>query len=399
MPAPEDFFIEQFELVEAFLVNPDKSVLRIEIDPEMERMPLRYFEAKDRHDDFKHLFLHHDKAFLTPVAWTHGLLTKLDEEIETNLDVLVDAKIDVDGLMETRFPEHQPWKTLLARAEALARDLAGQVGSFVVFLTPDTVRDPKGWGRTMRYFADQTRVSELKFIVYDMRTDPALADLAEHPKVATQCFWLSPEEIERRAAAEVEASPKEYESGGAGRRRALATLGVMASGRKDYETAERAQLTLLSEAKAAGDPTEKALALYNLGNTYLGDNRPDEAGEVLSQCVDGCLYHELDQLAPMAFCNLGIALSRDGAPDQAYESLRAGRSMFKAQRNLPGEAYACDCLALLHHEAGKRHEAEKAWRYAIKLYNGITNPDLADVKRGGLYDIKNKLKHFGYADG
>jgi tetratricopeptide (TPR) repeat protein len=144
---------------------------------------------------------------------------------------------------------------------------------------------------------------------------------------------------------------------------------------------------------------ETALALYNLGNTLIAAERPEEAVEVLAHAADGCCHHELDQLAPLVYTNLGIALHRAGAIDLAYRSLKVARDMFQAQGSLPSEAHVCDCLATIYFERGRRAEAERAWRYAVELYDRITNPALQDVRQGGRADILLKLDRLARADG
>lgn len=403
MSGPETFFEEQFKALEEFLLNPEVSILRLVIDPEMHRVPIRFLESKDQDDTFRHLIINHSDDFDTHVHWNNALLKGLDSEIDTNAAALVQAGIDIDALLVDIAQSNQPWKNFLNRAEQVANGLTDYISSLVFVLSPAAVRDELNWLRTIKFFADRTGTSLLKFIVFEQRVGPLLDSLKDHPKVQNQLFWLSPNEIEKRAMANI-APPRvkgvsvpNIDPGE--RRRALATIGVMASGRKDYETAKKAQLQLINEAKKTGDPTEIALALYNLGNTYLGAEEYEEATEVLMQAADGCSYHELDQLAPMVFSNLGIALHHAGEPERAFEFLRIARNMFHAQNNLPGEAYVCDCLALLNHQADNREEAQKAWNYALSLYDKISNPDMQDVKRGGRTDIISKLKHFGYADG
>lgn len=399
MSAPEDFFAEQFDAIEAFLLDPETSILRMTIDPEMHRMPIRFLEAKDNDPEFRHIVIYHNAAFRTHVHWHDSLLKVIDAQIEEFADVLADKGVDLARLRDTRHPAHQPWKTTLDRLEVLAASLTDYIDSVVVFLDPESVDDVQNWRRTVNFFANTVGVSELKFLIYDARTAPLLDGAVEHPKVVDQCFWLSPEEIEKRAAAQLKGGAKGAALTPAEKCRSLATVGLMAFGREDYATAEKAQRAHLKEAQAAENPTDTALALYNLGNTHLATGNVEEAVEVFSRCADGALYHELDQIAPMAYCNLGIALFRAEEPEQGKACLRVAREMFKAQRNLPGEAYVCDSLALCHHAAGERAEAEKAWTFALKLYDTISNPDLQDVKRGGRYDIKNKMKHFGYAHG
>ena len=401
MAGPEDFFKEQFDLIGAFLLDPGKTILRLTIDPEMHRVPMRFLEAKDADDGFRHLVLHHTEPFRTHVHWHNSLLKALDTQIAANAEVLAEKGVDMARATEARHPVHQPWKTFLDRAEVLARGLTDYVDSIVFLLTPESIDDIVNWQRTVRFFADNVAVSEVKFLIYDARTKPLLEEAADHPKVTTQCFWLGPDEIEKRAKAQLAGAGAKGAPPlpPAAKRQALATVGLMAFSRKDYAAAEKAQKEHLKEAQAAKEPTDIALALYNLGNTHMEAGKNDEAVEVLTRAADGCLYHELDQMAPMVFCNLGVALYRSGAPDQGMSCLKVAREMFRAQRNLPGEAHVCDCLALLHHNAGKRDEAEKAWKFALGLYDKISNPDLQDVRRGARHDIVHKMKHLGYAHG
>jgi len=183
------------------------------------------------------------------------------------------------------------------------------------------------------------------------------------------------------------------------RRRSLATVGLMAFARKDYDKAIAAQQANLEEAKAAKVPVEIAMALYNLGNTYLAHKMIPEALETFTEASEGCCHHEIDQLAPMVFCNLGIALFQADRPEEAFESMHVANAMFEAQRNLPGQAHVCDCLAKCHQERGEKAEAEKAWRYALELYESIANPQMQDVRTSGASDIAEKMDRYGYRHG
>ena len=100
----------------------------------------------------------------------------------------------------------------------------------------------------------------------------------------------------------------------------------------------------------------------------------------------------------MPYTNLGIALHRLGRFDEAFGALRVASNFFRAQGNRPGEAFVCDNLAAMHLELGRREDARRVWRYALGLYDGITNPALADVRDSGRADIVAKLERAG-ADG
>ncbi|MEL7466871.1 MAG: tetratricopeptide repeat protein [Pseudomonadota bacterium] len=179
------------------------------------------------------------------------------------------------------------------------------------------------------------------------------------------------------------------------RRRALATVGVMAFGRKDYDRAEAVQTRLVREAKEAREPVEVATALYNLANTYLARKEPERAVEALTSALEGCYFHGIDQMLALVYCNLGVALHRSGQKDDAFASFKIARDMFRAEDNIPSEAHVCDCLALLYYEDGRQQEAEGIWSYALSLYDRITDPLMQDVREGGRAAILQKLEHFG----
>ena len=394
MSGPEEYFQDQLAELELFFVDPDVSVLRLIIDPEMKRLPMRFLERRDEQEDFPHIILHHSEPFDTPVHWNRTLLEMLDNQIAAEGVVLGEMGADLTPVDVTDGRHRHPWEMFLDRAERLAASLPDHVGSLVFLLDPERVRDASGWLKTLSYFADRVGTPWLKFVVMEERLEPHLGALADHPKVKNQTIWLSPEEIENRADAVVakggNGDPASY-------RRSLATVGIMACARKDFAKAEIAHRKVLKAAKAEQDPVEIATALYNLGNTYLSADKPADAVDVLAQAADGCCYHKLDQLAPIVFTNLGVALHRSDEIEHAFKHLKVARDMFKAQNNLPGEAYVCDCLAKLHHEVDRKPEAEKAWRFALSLYDKIDNPVLEDVKQMGRKDILSKMKHFGYA--
>lgn len=173
----------------------------------------------------------------------------------------------------------------------------------------------------------------------------------------------------------------------------------MAFARRDYDKAIAAQLANVEEAKAAKAPIEVAMALYNLGNTYLACKKIPEALDIFAEASEGCCHHEIDQLAPMVFCNLGIALFQADRADEAFDAMNVANAMFGAQRNLPGQAHVCDCLAKCYQERKETDKAETTWRYALGLYESISNPGLNDVRLSGASDISEKLDRYGYANG
>ena len=162
---------------------------------------------------------------------------------------------------------------------------------------------------------------------------------------------------------------------------------AVASANKDYAKAAALQQRLLDETISEGSPAEQAMAAYGLGNTLLAAGQLEAAADGLLLTCQLCSEHELNHLAPMAYTNLGVALHRLGDFDHAFAALRVGSAFYRAQGNLPGEAFVCDNLALIYQELGRPEDAARVWSYALGRYDSITNPTMADVREAGRADI------------
>ena len=169
--------------------------------------------------------------------------------------------------------------------------------------------------RSIGFLADNVRCRWLKFIVLDERVAPRLAELASpHGRIGVQTFWCSPQELRTRldamlAAQGTSSSPQT--------RRVLAMVAAVASANKDYPQAIALQQGLLHQADAGGSPAEQAMAAYGLGNTLLGAGQAEAAAETFMRACQLCSEHGLNELAPMAYTNLGVSLHR-------LERLRSG---------------------------------------------------------------------------
>lgn len=383
------FFSEQLDQLEDFMDEPGPVVRIVLVDPEMRGVLLRMLGGLDEQEDFRHLLIAHREPFRDPAGWFGGLLDGLDAQIEQHAEALAEAGI---GLEDEAGPS-APWR-FLRRAEGLADALPEAVGSLVFLIDPEAVEDRDGFTRSIAFLADKVASPRLKFIVLHGRGDPFLSAIeADRPGVSRQVFWCSPEEMERRVNATLEqpaASP-------ADRRRALMMAAGFAFSNRDYPRAEALQRQQLEAAEAADQPLEQAIGAYGLGNTLLAEQRAEEAAEAFLRACDLCVAHQLNELAPMAYTNLGVALHRLGNFDQAFEALRVGSRFFRAQGNRPGEAFVCDNLAAMHRELGRPDEAARVWRYAEGLYEGITNPALQDVREAGRADIRAKLDQLGHS--
>lgn len=388
------FFSEQLDQLEDFLDEPGPVVRIVLLDPEMRPILLRMLAGLDEQDDFPHMLIGHSEPFRDPVTWFGTLQDALDAQLAQHAEALAEAGITLADDDAEGEADRGPWP-LLRRVERLAEALPDGAGSLAFLLEPEQVDDGDGFARSVAFLSDKVASPRLKFVALDDRSSPRLAPLAsEHPTVSMQTFWCSPQEMEQRVNAMLEQSDQAPPSD---HRRALMMAAGFAFANKDYPRSEALQRQQLDAAEAAGEPLEQAIGAYGLGNTLLAAERPEEGAEAFLRACDLCVAHGLNELAPMTYTNLGVALHRLGNFEQAFEALRVGSRFFKAQGNRPGEAFVCDNLAAMHQELGRPEEAARVWRYAQGLYEGITNPALQDVREAGCADIRAKLERLGRA--
>lgn len=279
-----------------------------------------------------------------------------------------------------------PWR-FLRRAQGVAKALPEELGALAFVIDPERVDDTAGFLRSVEFLAANVRSSRLKFIVLEDRSTPRLRQVAaDHPRVETQTFWLDPKDMQRSVDKEL------ANAGNAPSSALLGQAAAFAAADRDHARAVALQgQRVMQVEKEGGAPAEQVLARLDYGRALLGAGHLDPAAETLLQACQLCSAHQLHDLAPLAYTDLGIALNRSGDSEHSFEALRVGSEFFRAQGKLPGEAHVCDTLAKMHEERGEPAEAERVWRYALSLYEGIANPQLADVRAAGVEDITAKL--------
>jgi tetratricopeptide (TPR) repeat protein len=381
----DEFFAEQLELVKDFLVTPDTAVNIIEVDGEMQGILIRMLAGLDNDPGFPHALIGYYEAFTDPSIWFAGMKDALDTQLAAHAEAL--AAIGVHGADPNQGKVlTSPWR-FLGHAQHLAGSLPDNAGAIVFLIDPERVEDGASFSRSIDFLASETRERWLKFIVLDNRSSPRLSALAaEHPRIDLQIFWLPPEEISWR----LNAAAMQADDGGDGD--GLALAGSFATSNKDFERAETLLRRQLARAEQQGVPADVALSRYTLGNALLAAGQIEPAAEAFQQTCETCSTHTLHELSPMAYTNLGIALHRLRQFDQAFDALKVANTFFRAQGNRPGEAFTCDNLARIHQERGQHDKAERVWRYALKLYDEISNPALQDVREAGRNDILDKLE-------
>ena len=378
------FFHEQLRTLEDFLGSPDGVVRCVLVDGEMRPILLKMLAGRDAEDSFPHALLGYQEAFADPVSWFAGMQDVLEAGLAEHGAALVAEGIAVADDAKDH-AARGPWPFLI-RAERLANKLSGLGCALAFVVDPEQVRDWAGYLKSISFLAEQVRSPRLKFVILDNRQEPALAGLDGADRVSQQVFWASPQELEARVTAQLADVSLQTEE----RQRLLAMAASFAFANRDYVRAEALHREQLASPDAP--PIQHALGLYGLGNTLLASGQADAAAEALLHACSLCIDHGLHELAPMAYTNLGVALHRLGRFAEAFGTLRVASNFFRDQSNLPGEAFVCDNLATMHVELGQREDAARVRRYALSLYEGITNPALADVREAGRADVLAKLE-------
>lgn len=388
----KSYFPEQLDQIKAFLISSTEVVRCLRIDPEMKPMLLETFAKLEEDSEFPHVLVACSEAFRDPISYFEALSGVLSRESETVADELPELDVKLPAA-DTPSVSLKPPARFVRDASRLSEGLPDSVGSLMLLIDPDEVRDQANYRKSIAFLAEEIQSRWLKALVLDARVDPLLEHIEqEHQHIGVQTFYLSPAEIERRVEQDL-SSPTALAP--AERRQYKGLLAGFAYARQEYHAAQRLQQIWVAEARQEGEPVEVANALYNLGNTLLATGSYRESSEAFCAACDICVDQELHSLAPFVYANLGIALHRQGRLQEAFSSLEVARDMFKAQRQRPGEAYVVDCLAQMHAHDGRHKQAERAWRYALSLYEGITASAFQDLRENGRRDILEKMEQLG----
>jgi Flp pilus assembly protein TadD len=388
------FFGEQLRDLENFLALSPGNVRIVRIDPEMRGLLLRMLSRREQSPGFPHLLIGFYDDFRDPTSWFEGLHAALRAHIDEAAGALAERAIappagyaDADGDQ----PITAPWR-FLRLAESLAARLPDDAGALAFLLAPEQIGDAASFVQSIEFLASRATSRWLRFIVLEDRAAPLLADLATtEPTVSHQTFWQSAERLAHRQHA---ANGFAALSPGA----PPVDKGIAASvafANKDYATAEALQRERLQQAADTKTPLQQVIERYDLGRTLFEAGRAEEAVAVLAEACDMACTHELGEIVPTVYMNLGVALHRLGAFDEAFAALKVANRFFRLQGNRPGEASSYDTLARIYDELGRREEAERTWRYALAVYDGIGNPDMRDVREAGRADIQAKLDRVG----
>jgi len=175
-------------------------LLRLILDPEFRNMPINYLVQREDKSDFPHLLLGYFEPFHDPTEWIDGLVEFTNSEMVAHVEGAQPICLTSEHKLAS-FPmaKRDVLGEFLEGISEFAEGLPDYVGSLVFVLDPSEISDKKQWLRRIKFLADETNSPWLKFLIFESRAEQPLVALNDHPSVESLLFWMSPEEIEKRA--------------------------------------------------------------------------------------------------------------------------------------------------------------------------------------------------------
>ena len=387
----QQFFEEQMRQVTAFMADPKQAVRVVQVDADLKPVLRKMLAGYDAAPTTPHALIPTGAAFTTADRFFAALLADLGKAYEASADELAEVGV-IEPFTPTDLTRDPPEQRVVLYLCSMAELLPDHVGSLVVVLDPEAVDDPVGFRKALAWLADKTWSPWVKYLVIDDRANPTTAGLEElSKKVGRQSLHLTPAEMEKRitAAVATDAGLSLTE-----RRQYTGMLGGFALARKDHPAALKAYQDQLALARLEGSPVAVAPVLYSVGNAHLAAGDLVAAEAAFAESLGLALEHKLDALRPLLLTQLAMTLSRAGRAEQAEQSFALARRACRELNSPPTEAYALDCQAQCYVRLKKPAEAERCWKDALAVYQGITSDAMRDVRASGLADIRHKLEHF-----
>src|SRR5262249_13407875 len=181
-----------------FVGARERTVRVVAVDSDLKPVLVKMLSGLDRDPNTPHVLIPSDAGFR---RWDQ-FFTDLLADILASYDAAAVELLDA-GVYEPFGPadlnQDPPEKRVSLYLSALAEGLPDHVGSLVVVLDPKEVLDAAGILEAPAWLAESTWSPWVKYLVIDDRLEPRTTGLGERNKrIATQTFYLPPEEFERR---------------------------------------------------------------------------------------------------------------------------------------------------------------------------------------------------------
>jgi tetratricopeptide (TPR) repeat protein len=376
----QHYFEEQVRHLRIFLNTPGETLRILLTDPDTKVISHKLLAGLDDDDLVTAVFIPTDAAFTSAGAFFERAYADLVESYNVFADELAEAYVLPPP--EWRNLKHADPAERFARGVAMfANALPEEIGAVAFLIDPEKVTDPAGYRRALRHLAANTPSEWVKYVVLDDRIERNTTELvAELPKVRVQSLYLPPEDLEKRVkwhlATGIAVGPVE-------RRIYTGLLASFALARKDHDEALRFSHEQLQLTEPEGTPNDLAAVHYNIGNAHLAKEDYAAAAESFGTALDLSMKAGLSAIVPSVLCNLGVALFHGGAREQADECFATSRVYCQKLNLRPTEAHVLDCMARCHTVANRPDEAERCWKEALALYDGISAPQMQFARDGG----------------
>jgi tetratricopeptide (TPR) repeat protein len=134
-------------------------------------------------------------------------------------------------------------------------------------------------------------------------------------------------------------------------------LGSLMSGLGDYKAVRRQEQIMLDLARKLKDRAWEAVALGNLGNSYICESRLDKAEAVLSEALSVARDIGLRPSEGYILHQLGIIYELTNRDDQAEEAFSDALEIFHQVNDKIRAAWAMGSLAIIYQKQGRLEEA------------------------------------------
>lgn len=386
----QEFFADQLRQLQDFMGDPDQTVRCLLVDADLKPVAVKMLAGFDRASENPHVLIPSTAAFKNWKQYFRDLLKELLESYQASANTLRDAGV-IEPFGAKDLSRDPPEQRVVLYLSSLSEGLPDHVGSLVVLLDPAEVSDPKEFRRALAWLAENTWSVWVKYLVLDDRLKPHTAGLEESAnRTSRQVMYATPEEFEKQVRRKVKVGGHNLEP-----KKLRGYIGMLAGfaiARGDYAAAIdtfRQQLDLI---RKDGADSEETTAQYCLGNALLANRDYPAAEEAYVRSLELAIANQQHQLMGLVLTQLGVALQRQGRTEEATESFRVARESARNTNTPPLEAFALDNQAKCFLEAGDSREAERCWKEALTVYDGITSDAFPDVREAGQKDIMIKLE-------
>jgi len=403
MPLRDPFAL-RIARIQVFMDVPPFRVLLLHRPGDLIQLVQRVLARIEDDPATTHSMLYLDAPFQGYESYFDAVVDRVSTNVETYEEDLAELGIEIpaarplvqtseQGRVEYLEPEVMARRTAESLS-AVGDALPEEAGSFVLVHEPSDIVDRDAFGWCLRALAHYIEVDRAKVVVVDDGSPPLAPDGDVEGTIVHVDFAVPPEEIEEQLHSDLDSDILPP-----AKARQLGLLaGAFATSAGRFDEAEDQLRAVVRDSGAADASVEEANALYNLGNLYLRQDRFEEAGEAFTRAARLAMDEENHGLAAMSLTNLGVSLHREARGEEAVQSFGAARDLFQAMDHRPGEAHVLDCLGSAWALGGNPDRARELWTEALTIYESITAPHLAEIRRTGAEEMQRKIERLDTVD-